>query len=368
MSTIATAQREYYARPQDERIPSLAALLTLGDAKKRNSLAKTYNAKDLTIDATAGSIAVRVPSGAQAAPSHWAFGQLARSVGAPAGYLRTLPPELISANLNHGLTHTPPSTDLNLLLTLDPTQPDALPTVRAATSERYGRVWDVDLHRPVIDTLTSGRDGQDWHLPTAWDGKPAGAYVGDRDSFLLLINGGSIVEDPSAQQGNGAMYRGIMLRNSEVGACSIVIETVFFRFVCGNLMLWGAAFDQRFRRRHVGDNAGRDAKRTAYELARGISQRSASQDESLVRGLISHELASTEAGVMDELKKLKLTDDEAKAAWISAIAQDQNPRSYWGIAQGITATSQESGYQDERYALDLKAAAVLKQGRVLVAA
>jgi hypothetical protein len=373
---INTAQAQYYSRPQDERFPSFAAYLEHGAQKKRTSLERTYSAKDLQAvlnnpadaDNRSGKdegIALASPKGA-ASFTHWSFGQLARSISAPASYLRQLPATIAAQAVNYGLQHTPPATDLSLLLTL----PDGAdrPIVRASTSEKYGRAWDFDLHRPIIDTLTSGRDGGDWKLPTAWDGKPAGAYAGDRDSFLIAINGGSIVEDPSARQGNGAMFRGIMVRNSEVGASSIVIVSVFFRFICGNLMLWCAVLGESFRRRHVGQDAARDAIRTAYRLARTMSERAARQDEQIIAGLIRQEIATTKEGVIDELIALKFTKDEATEAYAAAERQEQNPRSRWGIVQGITQMSQESGYQDERFALDLKAAQILKKGAALVAA
>lgn len=359
-TTIRTAHNQYNSRPQDERFPDLSAYLTHSAQKKATSGAKVYNAKDLHIDAAGGTIRIQSPKG-PADLTHWSFGQLARSVGAPASYLRDGlrdAPDLAAACLTHGLHHTPPATDLNLLLTL---APDAeIPTARAVTTERYGRVWDYDLHKPMIETLTSGRDGAAWHLPTAWDGKAAGAYSGDRDSFLIMINGGSIVEDPSARQGTGQMYRGIMIRNSEVGAASIVIETVYFRFICGNLMLWGAAIGQTFRRRHVGDNAGRDAIRSAVKLARSVSERSAAQDEQIIRACIDAELATTQDAVIDELRGVGLTEQQARDAYAAAERQEQNPRSRWGIVQGITQSSQSSGYQDQRFALDLAAAAILR--------
>jgi hypothetical protein len=47
---------------------------------------------------------------------------------------------------------------------------------------------------------------------------------------------------------------------------------------------------------------------------------------------------------------------------------DASPRSYWGIAQGMTKTSQATGYQDDRLSLDTLAAKLLAKGRIKVAA
>jgi hypothetical protein len=63
------------------------------------------------------------------------------------------------------------------------------------------------------------------------------------------------------------------------------------------------------------------------------------------------------------------TKESATAAYDACErTESASPRSYWGAAQGMTRVSQESGFQDERYALDRIAAAILAKGRKLVAA
>ena len=97
--------------------------------------------------------------------------------------------------------------------------------------------------------------------------------------------------------------------------------------------------------------------------------RSASQDEAIIKALIDTEIASTRAGVVDVLAAGGMTKIAAAAAYDRAEATESaSPRSFWGIAQGITRISQDSGYQDERYQLDQLAAQVLARGRKLVAA
>ena len=63
------------------------------------------------------------------------------------------------------------------------------------------------------------------------------------------------------------------------------------------------------------------------------------------------------------------TQADAEAAYVATVqTENVSPRSFWGIAQGLTRVSQESGHQDDRLALDQLAAKVLSRGRQLVAA
>lgn len=376
LSGSQTAHREYADRPADERFGTLADLVANAEHAKNLSTERNYNAKDLCVvtadthntpgfDATPGeaTIMLESPKG-RAYLTHWAFGQLARTVGAPAGYLRTLPPSLVADALNFGLQHeTAPGTSLVLLAQAGN---GADPMIRACTSETYARVWDADLYGRIHQTLGAGHDGADWQLPLTWDGTRAGAYRGDRDSFLIITNGGSIVNEPMA---SSPMHRGILVRNSEVGAASLVIEQILFRAICGNHLLWGAVLDRQYRRRHVGVKVLRETVREIHDVAYRWGNRSASQDEAIIRGLISLELAQTREGVIDELRAVGFSAKQAGEAYDRCEqTEGVSPRSYWGLAQGATRLSQDSGYQDDRYLLDRLAMAVLERGARKVAA
>ncbi len=368
-ATIQTAARQYANRPQDERFPSLDAMIDDAIADKNHSGERTYNLKDLHVapvdveGSPAQSLELRSPNGG-AQMSHWAFGQLARTLGAPASYLRDLPAPLAADCLNYGLSDSPAGTAANILIRQPNGKP---PMIRACTSDSYARVWDADLYGRIAETITK-RDPA-WTLPPTWSGEPAGAYRGDRDSFLVIVNGGSIVNDPSlGTSGPGEMFRGLLVKNSEVGAASITIEQILFRYVCGNHMLWGAIVDQSYRRRHVGTRVLRDTIREVSDIARRWAEQSPARDEAIIRGLIDHNVAATKDAVIDELKKMGATREQAETMYATCERTETNlnPRSYWGIAQGATRASQESGYQDERYQLDRLAAQVLARGAKLV--
>lgn len=371
MSTITTAARQYASRPADERFTSVESLIADATADKNHSAERTYNLRDLhvaprTVDASAvgtpgalplaEGLALVSPKG-EASMSHWAFGQLARTLGAPAAYLRELPAPLAADCLNYGLTHEAPGTTVNLLARSANGKP---PMIRACTSDTYARVWDADLYGAVAHQIMA--HDSSWGLPPVWGGGVAGAYRGDRDSFLIVTNGGSIVTDPSAGD-SGQMYRGILIRNSEVGASSITIETILYRYICGNHMLWGAIVDQTFKRRHVGSRVVRDTAREIGRIAYNWTHQSAARDEAIIKNLIDREIASTKDAVIDELRAMGATAEQAEQAYTRCETQEvAAPRSYWGIAQGLTRLSQEQTHQDGRYELDKLAAIVLKRG------
>lgn len=389
MSMLSTqaASREYATRPPDERFESLDALVAASLDDKNRSAERTYNLKDLAIvpvdtgivdapatpgDSDRHSLRLQSPKG-QARFTHWSFGQLCRTLGAPAAYLRDLPPAIAADAMNYGLQASAPGTSANLLVRAPNGDPE--PTVRACTSESYGRLWDCELYGSIVRQITSHDDR--WTLPPTWTGEAAGAYRGDRDSFLILTNGGSIVTDPSlthsttASTGPGdqsGMYRGILVRNSEVGAASVVIETILYRYICGNHMLWGAIADSTFKRRHFGNHVLRDTVREIGKIAYQWTNTSAARDEAIVRGLIDHEIAHTREAVIDELRAMGASKEQAESAYLRCEQTETvSPRSFWGAVQGLTRVAQDTTYQDERYQMDRLAATVLVKGRKLVA-
>lgn len=417
MTTIATAAREYAARPPDERYSSLEELVSAAQHDRQSSREVSYNLRDLRAvavpsvpntdeqrdrllaeaaglipqrfdadddrrlidyvnDRTVGTVQLESPKG-RAGFSHWSFSQLSRMVGAPAAYLRELPADLAAECLNHGIRNAPVGTVASLLVQAPNGRPD--PTIRACTSDSYGRVWDAEIYSAIHQTIVA-RDDR-WTLPPTWSGESAGAYRGDRDSFLILVNGGSIVTDPSIRNsveqstrnvGHGpenGMFRGLLIRNSEVGASSLLIESILYRYICGNHMLWGALMDRQFRRRHVGTRVVRDAIREIHTFARSYVQQSTERDNAIIRGLIDRELAHTREAVIDELKAIGCTKEQAEQAYARCEQTESvSPRSYWGAAQGLTRLSQESPYQDGRFLLDQLASKVLSRGARLVAA
>ncbi len=175
--TAYTAHREWASRPPDERYASVQALY-------------------------------------EAARTHWSFGQLATLASAPPSYLRTLPAAIASSAINYGLQRFARD---EYQLFIERTAPW---TVHAITSPRYARVQHDELAGRVLALMA---DHPAWHLPLGYkDGEfgaakvPSGAYLGDRDMFLFLVDGNRDLDDPTDRT-NAGLFRGFILRNSDVG-------------------------------------------------------------------------------------------------------------------------------------------------------
>jgi hypothetical protein len=217
-TTITTAAREYATRPADERHESVAALVAVAQHDRDHSREVNYNLRDLRAVNGDESVYLESPKG-RASFSHWSFGQLARMVGAPAGYLREqLPAHLAADCLNHGISMAPSGTVASLLVQAPNGKPE--PTIRACTSESYGRVWDAEIYSAVQDTIMANDPSWRCELVTR----------SDRDSYLTLTNRRAILQDPSVQAivndpnaaAGGIMYRSLTIGNSEVGDAVVV--------------------------------------------------------------------------------------------------------------------------------------------------
>lgn len=358
MVTTNSANAQYYSRPADERFKSLADLHAIASVDMARCGSKDLQLSSLKAVSYNGSVALQsLETGVTAGLTHWSGSQLARFASAPAGYLRTLPAELAADCLNHGLQTGPTDQDPSLQAYFRKS-PDGL-TLRALTSTDYSRLYDAKVVER-LQRLQTVRPSLD--LPPVWEGGKGGAYRGDRDMFVIMVDGGSIVDDPTLGGfggSNGTMYRGIIVRNSEVGAATYEMLTFLFRGICGNHNIWGVENASHVRRRHVGkiDQVFETMNQTAIEFF----DRPASDDVQRIKQLAAIELGRDRETVVTAGRGLGLTETQADAAYTSAETHEPNPRSVWGYMQGITRISQESSYQDDRFALDLLAAKLARR-------
>ena len=393
MATLEMASAQLSSRPPDESFPSVDALVENAFLDKQHKqeivkrfnlpsdhprgirLKANFNAYGMYNDTTRleEKVCIVNGNGVELQPTQWALQQLLRltTPASPYAYLSTLPVETVCQAVNHSIKHSPPR-DIHMLLR-KPIGSDTTPTLRAVVSGRYSRVWDADLYDQVQDVL---HQDEGWVLPPTWEGPPSGAYRGDRDSFLILTNGGSIVEDPTLMReaDEGRMFRGLIVRNSEVGSASLSFEAVLFRFICGNHMLWGATIDESlsFGKRHVGNLQDGDWRQALQTIGREWTDRPAQQDTDLIRALGTAIIPgkdmpakiSTAVGITDLSKK-----QMDMAVQIATEQEAQvSPVSYWGLAQGITRLSQVvyPNRASERRQMDVSAGLLLKAGRANV--
>jgi hypothetical protein len=345
-----TAHREWASRPPDERYASVHALYEAARARRERTEERDIDTAGFRTEAVnTDDLVLREASGRTAALTHWSFGQLATIASAPPNYLRTLPAAIASSAINYGLQRQ--RREQHKLL-VERTAPW---TVHAVTSQRYARVHHDELASRVLGLMAQHPA---WRLPLGYkDGKygaepvPSGAYLGDRDMFLFLVDGNRALDDPTDRTDAG-LFRGFILRNSDVGAAALSLDVFLFRAVCANHIIWGFQHVAGFRRRHVGASI-QDAWTTSLDGVRAALDADTAHDRTVLQRAMTQELGSTRDAVLEAVvQRLALSQKQAAEAYTLAEAHETNPRSVWGYAQGLTRLNQRTPWQDGRFVLD----------------
>jgi hypothetical protein len=352
-----TAHTQWATRPSDERFDSVYGLYHAALSRRLFTEERQIETVGLGTEAISDDVlALRDASGGAAALTHWSFEQLAAIAGAPPKYLRTLPAPIASAAINHGLRRQ--RREQHQLFT-----DQAAPwTVHAITSPRYARVHHDELAGRVLDLMASHPA---WQLPLGYkDGAhgaervPSGAYLGDRDMFLFLVDGNRDLDDPTDSSRSG-LFRGFILRNSDVGAAALTLDLFLFRMVCGNHLIWGFQHVAGFRRRHVGTSI-QDAWADSLANVQAALDADPSADRVMLLRASAQEIAPTRDEVIETVTtRLDLPQKSAAEAYALAEQHETNPRSVWGYVQGLTRLSQRAPWQDGRFALDRAASRLL---------
>ena len=379
-SNITSAYQQWSSRPAEERFRSLGDMqISLQERKQRSAETGLLPIPAMQVVPVADEGLAVINENGGALLNNYSLGQLAQGIGAPAGYLRSLPPDLAAACLNEGLPKYP-ERERSLLVT----ESEQGNICRAITSDQYSRYWDCEVVTDLLNTL----DVEGWRVPPArpypgcpdedrWTATeqdvlpgdqgslsirigdlcgPAGLYGSDRDMFALLVNQERSIDTPS-----GAMYRALILRNSEVGASSYNVECILYSQVCGNHILWSAESIANIRLVHRGSADSTRINGRAY-LAGTIAaaeQASAVNDQQLI---------NTAAETMLEADKVQSATGLPKTVvQAGEIMQEQFPADHgdragttWGWVQGLTRASQQSKYMADRTAIDQAAAKLLK--------
>jgi hypothetical protein len=364
----SVAQSQYYHRPDDEKYTSLESFREVCETDKKTCRSAFVPAGSLKVTPHGSTIALIGPSGIPAIPTNYGFRQLCSLVGAPASYLPQLPPQLAADCLAHSFEKMEEETKRKrhaLYLSSDqlPNLADGQAPeswrLRAITSDEYRRVYDAS----VAEIACSMRDRYGLDLPPVWEGGQGGAYRSDRNSFVLLTSGGSIVTDPSiGTNDDGRMFRGFMIGNSETGDSTLWFSCFLYRVVCGNHAIWNPRSVQMFNRKHIGRNFVSDFAR-ALDRATSWLESPESTDVQTIQRLIDARLADDQEDAIAKARRISptLTQTMAERA-IAECTRFENcsPLSPWGFVQGLTRISQQTPFADARFALDAAAAKISK--------
>lgn len=328
------------------------------------------------------------PSG-QAAEFGWhSFGQLARHVGAPADYLRRLPAPIAAAALNSGLQSAEDARKPHDLLF----RKNGRLHVRSLLSGDYARIWNEDVLARMEGLTEAG-----WQVPPArpaFGGQPgarpateddclafsrlntslaiqpgqmiapAGLYLSDHDCFAFMVNEGALIEHRGE-----TLARGFFVSNSEVGAGALKLTSFLYRAVCGNHIVWDAREVKQVKIVHRGKNGSRFLYGRQIERALGqYLARDTRQDCERLGLAMDKALGSNREEVVDEVfgRRRLLTKAATEAAYDLAIEQADttgrgiNPRSAWGLVQGVTRLSQREEHADKRVELERAAGKLLE--------
>ena len=351
MTTLTKASSQWMTRPADERFTSLDDMLAASRSRREQSVARVVSNRKIEarpVDGDDQALAI-VVNGVPSVPSNWAFGQLSTLVGAPAAYLRTLPPPMTADCLNYGLFKQRTAQEVGVL-TLH--EPDVTPHLSAATGPNYGRIWNEQVIKALIDRFGDGITG-DFTVPgefgKAVDVTKANTtlYASDRDMFVFLADEKNRIEIPNRRNGKpGTLARGFFVSNSEVGAASLSIDTFLFDYVCCNRMVWGARDVQTVRIRHTSGAPDRWLE----EVAPAIEIYAKASERSIVEAITAAQNARIgDKDAVDTFLRNRFTRGQTDAIKLAHIHEEDRPiETVFDAVTAATAYAREMKHQDSR--------------------
>jgi hypothetical protein len=363
MANDTRLSRQWSTRPADQRFLTMRDLLA--HAERRHAASREVNVSDITlaINEQGTDLLAATPRGS-AALTHWSFGQLCRLAGAPSEYVRSLPPTLaapaVAWSLEQRARERGPVKALLHWTGAAGAGTAAKPVIeaRAFTSPSYGRVWDADVARALLTLESAG-----WHVPAAsYSGtdplRATTLYASDRDIFCFLCRSEQI------DVGNGqSINRGVMAWNSETGSATLGIATFTYDRVCDNRIIWDVKGKTEIRIRHTSGAPTRMVREVMPAL-----QAYASQGTREIQATIDSArkciVGTDRASVEEWMTKRGFTRAQASQAYAYAEKdvrnQHLNPRSVYGLVQGVTDYAHAVAHTDARTKLERQAGELLE--------
>jgi hypothetical protein len=353
-----SAHKEWASRPADERYQSVQSLHEAATRRDQAGASKIIPAQTLEVAPKGGDIALVGKGGVLVQTTNWSFGQIAAQAKAPAGFLRELSAPTAALVLNERLKDAPRAEHQIYIGRVADGGSTGF-ALRSLNSPSYARVKHSDITGRLLAIMTAHPE---WKLPMGykngeWGAElvPSGAYLGDRDMFVMLIDGNRSLESPTNQ---GGLFRGVIIRNSDVGAAALTLDLFLFERVCGNNIIWGFKHMAGFRCIHRGDERQieRGFVRQLHE-ATNLLGASASGQQELIKKAATIEIGKDKEEVIKKVTPFLPSRAVAVASYETAEKFNQNPRSPWGFVHGLTRESQVGAKNaDQRFELDKSAA------------
>jgi hypothetical protein len=341
------AHRQWHTRPPDERFADLDSLQAHTGRVKVSSQERVTELVDLHLDVTDRLGIALNGHEERALLTNWSFNQLCTAIGAPARYLRTLPPHTVVECMRWGLG------DRDAGAKLLYRSGGADKTVAAFTGPNYGRIWDDE----VVATLRDAIAGTGWKLPPGYGNVPTGLYASDRDMFAFLVN-----DEAPVEVGNAKLSRGFFVWNSETGATTFGLTTFLYNHVCGNGVVWGAEDVYELKIVHRAKALDRFRSDAIPALNQFVESRTVGNTiRQVVEDAMQRKVGESLEDVVASFSSKPFSKKEITDAWNQGLAEGENPTTLWGMVQGLTARARTYSHIDARVDLERRAGLLLRQ-------
>lgn len=366
--------RQWLARRADEKFLSLSDLLAKVQSRRESAIERTIDTRKL------GFLAPRNPTsieqthdlslsiaGDELAPSHWSFGQLCGLASVPARLMRDLPSQIVSDVLTYRLRYSRENQEIKLYSSDD--------DLWAATGPKYGRIYDEEVVRAVMQVAGNGTGDSRWKIPGVMDWRtmiydphapvtPSSTtlFASDRDVFMFLVDDLHPVEIGKLPNGEpDLIFRGFYVSNSEVGNGALKVAVFYLRGVCQNRILWGVEGFEELTIIH-----SKNAPSRFIEQARPALESFANgSTEKLIDGVNKAreaKLASDKDEALSFLQDRGFSREMSIAVYDTAEQEEGHPPvSAWDFAQGITRKAHDIPNNDRRLEIEGQARKILDQ-------
>jgi hypothetical protein len=384
---LGDLNREWATRQPDERYLTIQALHAAARAHADRARTIEVDMKHLEFFADSGKIAYSTDGINKLQFTPWSFGQMCSrmsgtldddvlepGVGIPSRFISHLNPEIGASVLNDVNLRRRETADAKSAIYYD----GQSMATHAVTSSRFSRIHDVEVAKVAMDVM----DRFHWSVPGVLNWRTGGyrtdtpvtpktttLFRSDRDIFLCIVDHEHPIEVGKLRNGDAeVVYRGAILRNSEVGAAKFSMKTFLFAAVCANRNIWGVRDLQQTSIRHVGRATQRFydeampgfvafVKGDASGIVDGVKK--AKERILLDRSQFENqkEIAIASLRILTNMRiPEKLANDMLREG---ALQLGYLPASAWDFAQVITAGAQLAKFQDERFEMELKAETIL---------
>lgn len=360
--TLMAASQQFMSRPADERFASLTDLHRhTTDQRERSRQAVISSDKMRFLPTADGHGLVMEGKASNAIPTHWSFNQASGLAEVPAKLLRAQCEKGLAAlaadNLNAGFSVIRDVTEVGILA-----RENGHMELAAATGPRYGRIWNSDVTKNLVDRFGDGVSG-DWRAPGMF-GKPldqvtaenACFFSSDRDLFVFMADEINRVELPNRRANMmGSFARGFFIYNSEVGSKTLGLAFFLFDYACCNRIVWGVEQFEQIAIRHTVTAPSRWLGEIAPTLL-AYSQAAASPVEAKLQAAQAKVLDNAEAFLSN-----RFTPKQANLFMAAHLREEDRPvETLWDAVTAVTAYAKTIEHTDTRVELERAGGALLK--------